>query len=31
MIILPPSFADIFKINCSKTGLLLVELDQWNR
>jgi 3-isopropylmalate/(R)-2-methylmalate dehydratase small subunit len=26
-VIVAPSFADIFKINCSKTGLLLVELD----
>lgn len=26
-VIIAPSFADIFKINCSKNGLLLVELE----
>ncbi|ASK62498.1 3-isopropylmalate dehydratase small subunit [Virgibacillus phasianinus] len=27
-VIIAPSFADIFKGNCSKNGLLLIELDQ---
>ncbi|UOR13558.1 3-isopropylmalate dehydratase small subunit [Halobacillus amylolyticus] len=27
-VIIAPSFADIFRINCSKNGLLLIELEQ---